>query len=44
MASEFLGIYQSDLPGQSMGVNQSRYLDLGFETVGNLKSSMIPQG
>ena len=44
MASEFIGIHQSDLPDQSMGINRPRCSDFEFEIVGNLKSVMLFQG
>ena len=43
MAIEFIEIHQSDSPGQSMGINQSRYLDFEFGIVNNLKSAMLFQ-
>jgi len=43
MDSEFIGIYQSDSPDKSMGINQSRHSDFEFKTVGSLKSAILSQ-
>lgn len=41
MASEFIGICQSDSPNQSMDINQPGYSDFEFEIVDSLKSAML---
>lgn len=44
MDSEFIGIYQSDSPDQSMSINQSKYSDFKFEIGDSLKSAMLFRG